>query len=282
MTVIHYQPDPARGCGRKREGFYLEGAMGVGGSLASWTWLLGTHVDGGINCLTNIPPRQMEIGNLRASLIAGEFIAGIPLLGVLGGEESLSLYDALGGAMPHAALFDHVGKKHYTPWSFAEETIYLGPSRRVPAITAKNVASLLADAPVPIVFVYKMPLVGIEERDALMELAAGAVHEYGEKRWTQPTWLQPGFSLYARDPRRENGEEHWLAGLLYLESLHAEGALTGERHEIARRLFDEAPRFQMPFGVSWINRVSHARPPGDDSDDDALWRMGIETIVLDE
>lgn len=283
MTELNYYPDPPRGCGRKRPGFYLEGMMGSGGTLSAWTWLLGTHTDDGINCLTDVPARSIVVGNLPASLVVGERIpSDMPLSHVLADDAARRRYDEFAAAMPKAAIFDYVGKKYYTPWEFGEETALYGPSRRVPESVARSVAFLAASGPVPIVFCYDMPIVAIEERDAIMDLAFSGIYQYGESRWTQPTWLQPGFSLYSRDAARKDGWEHWLVGLLYLEHLYNAGGVTDERLEIARRLFGAAPRFQTPFGVSWINRVSHARPPGDDSNDEALWRSGIDTIVLDE
>jgi hypothetical protein len=138
MSDIYF-PNPKRGCGTKVPGgFYAETEMSRGGVLNLWTWLLGDGLEGGINCLLNIPPRRAIYGNLAASLVIGEFVgADVPMEGIGIFDALHEMFDGLRGRTADIALFDHVGSQYYTPWSFAQEVMAYGPSRRIPPALAR-------------------------------------------------------------------------------------------------------------------------------------------------
>jgi hypothetical protein len=271
---ISYSPNPARGCGHKKPGgFYAEGGtMSVGGALSAFVWVLGSSLAHGKNISTRIPPRQMKIGSAYGALLEGEFIDWVvPYEPHYKDTQRLA---NLKKRLPSYAIFDHVGSKHYTAFSFAEECTQYGPSRRI----TPDIAKMLLRGPehepgcmlpIPIFFTHsKIPLFANEkQRQEAIDLAQSILDGYDPaKKWHGATWDNPDWGMYSKFPNR--GYDHYLIPILGIID-HLENNWLKIRNsplwQDAKAFFDKLTYTEMVFGASWINQVSYVLPKGDEA-----------------
>lgn len=282
MNQPGYHPNPPRGCGTKVPGgFYAEGSVGPGGTLSSWTWMLGSHVDGEINCVVNIPPRLMKSGDPAASLLLGEFFgADIPFAAVVDQLDSPDVmraeYAALAGRVGRVGLFDHVGETNYTPWQFARECAFYGPSRRVPPSLARQ---LVNQTPLPIIFAAKLPMMRtIDVRDEILNVIDRDIAT------TVPTWTHPKFSMSARDPERNSGADHFMTWVLSaMDGRIGRVDEDATRKDLIAAMSKKQPRQQTVFGASWITQLSYVLTGEEKPEDlEAVERAGFNLINLED
>lgn len=285
MSDRHYQSDPPRRCGRKKEkGYYLESELGPDGRLALWSWVLGSSTAGRENVLLRIPPRAVVTGNPAATLHAGTLVdVGIAYDESLADtvrDHDLLYYRHLQSLTGGVALFDHVGSNNYTPWQFYREVITYGPSRRVTPQFAELVAKM---APVPVFFSSSaMPFFrDIKAASLAFELVE---HILGPERvdWTAATWGHREWSLMTGG---WSGRSHYIAAVLEVcdKAQEDPGSLTDDEHELLD-LVASSDTAEQPFGASWITRVTYVA--GSDEDIDRVSYQhalkGIKTISLEE
>ena len=280
---MNYVSNPKRGCGYKvAGGFYAECEFGAGGILSPWTWVLGDGLEGGVNCLAAAPPRRTVYGNLAGSLVLGELVGSdVPLYFVK--DDEAMVYEGLKQRSGTVALFDHVGSKFYTAWSFAEECKQYGPSRRLSPVMARELAG---QVPLPIVFTHgRMPLFrSVEARSKAIwlmnELIDGFVLEdYG----VGPTWLAESWGIYSG---MENGADSWLRPLLSVwHRLEKDWHLVKDNplFQEAKVIFDNCLLVEQLFGVSWITKVGYVPEKEEDVQEVAqrMGKMGIGVIDLE-
>jgi len=248
----------SRGCGKlKRGGCYLQGRQGPGGNLKSWSWVLGEPWFGGINLYTDNPSRSVVVFNGAASLVGDEIV--LPLYPLDDFRERKHL-----AHVPVRCLLDHVGAAHYTPWSFAQETIGRGPSRKVTHDFAAMIAGI--GVPIPIFFTHKIPVCESEEQ--AMEFASALlVKRVEDLHVPSPTWHHPGWGIV-----RGKGMGD---GYLWCEVL---------------RILDEEPQYleslpaslEMIFGVSWITDVVYIANAGETELPDHLKGGRVEIVDIEE
>ena len=269
-----YHANPVRGCGTKKKGgYYLESETSREGELRLWTWILGSGTADGENCFLSIPPRQMTVGNLPASLLLGEYISpeasiwdGVHLAGEL--TANMKVYNDLKGRCGELSLMDHVGSSFYSPWSFAFEVMKYGPSRRVPPAIAKIVACKL---PVPIVFAHSdMPLFEhLESRDNALTAAKATASSFnwGDVQF-KPTWMDDGWGLFVK--HKNYGNLHYMS--LLLEAMSLSGEVENEAGMVQlQEIVAEQNCYEQPFGASWVTKVTYCL-----QDDDDLAVVGLE------
>lgn len=283
---VSYTPNPARGCGHKRPGgFYAEGGeIGIGGALNAFTWLLGDGLaHSPHNIMTRIPPRQMVIGNTYAALLEGEFVDY--LVPYEPRFEDTGRLVELKKRVPPFAIFDHVGSNHYSPFSFAEECMKYGPSRRIPPDIAKMLLlgpevkrkGKAGEAekgrkeqreggmlPIPIIFTHsKMPVFKSQaQKTEVLELAECIIDGYeSDKKYHGATWQKEDWGLYAKF--KDLGHDHYLPAILSI--FHV---LDNEWSRVknsplwqqAKEVLGKVERVEQVFGASWICQVSYVLP----------------------
>jgi hypothetical protein len=260
-------------------GTYLGGSFGPNGTLETWTWLLGTHVEGFYNLLVSAPARQMKIINLPYTLGTGRLVEDLDATPemVVPPEVAALLLE-----LPRAAVLDHVGSQHYTPHQFAEECRQHGPSRRVNPDIAAQIAPFL---PLPIIFTHSdMPI--IENYPGLDDVLEWQGYPAGTYQ-CEPTFFDPAWGLRVkRDSGTKtqpyNGEKHWAVGTL--KALHQ--CYSGKK--LNKGLIPEAPRsaiglHEATFGVSWLTRATYV-VRGDESVEqlDEYRNRGIEPMIPED
>lgn len=139
---MDWEPNPPRGCGRKRQGFYLESGPGSAwGRLNLVTMCTGDLKIGGENILCEIPPRGVQkfapIDTFRMGEVCFD-TAHAPTP-----NSRQDIYEIVRNGTKPWGLIDHVGSNRYSPVSFIKELHEYGASRRVPEELAKEVAGLM-------------------------------------------------------------------------------------------------------------------------------------------
>jgi hypothetical protein len=270
-----YFGNPKRGCGtKKKDAFYLEGGeLSRQGELWAGTWFLGSglfdDLDTARGCNITIPPRQMGVYNLPATIANGQLeIATGKFVPV--DQENVNVYNRLRGQkrLKRIGIFDHVGTSHYSPWSFADEIMQLGPSRRVTPEFALFVAALIRRiGPVPVLFTHsKMPVFeASEDRDA-------AIRSLGidtEILHLDPTWMRVKFGMYSD---MYNGHRSYLIPVLKELAL-------GTSVPMGIQFCEQ------PFVASWYTRVTYTLPDDGMIDDkiQEMYEQGLINVLnLDE
>lgn len=254
-----------RGCGHlKPGGFYASGgAFSSTGRLAAWSWVLGDGLIGGHNPLISVPPRLMTIAPLRETLYHGRLSTDFDLSGFT--------FPYPLQRLPKVALVDHVGRNHYTPWQFAEETIRLGANRRIPAQIAAQIAHF---TPIPILFTHQdMPLVDPDSFADLYNMLSfeGATTDTGQ------TYLNDHWGIYAGD---DHGDNHWLVSLL--KTLH-EGQGKHLTEVVPPQVAENLLFTEGAFGISWILRVNYVVTEQESKEElAALIQRGIQPVQADK
>lgn len=267
---MNYDPNPSRGCGRKkRGGFYLEAGLSPFGRLSVATYCLGSGVETSENLVVDISARGVWLGDLAASFVSGHFVNihdswTVP-------EEAADWYNQMVHKVGKPVLFDHVGKAHYSPASFIKELLVYGPSRRVPGPIAEQIANL---TPIAIAFCHDdMPLFTSEgQRDELLYILA-------ETEWTPPqlapTWRRSAWGLGVE---HDDGRDHYLTTVIQ--------AMADD--PTAQTFLQDVPKARQTFVISWITHVSYVAQKEEETGeafDEVAARMrqkNIRVLVLNE
>lgn len=270
-----------RGCGFLRPGMcYLQGDGSDVGSLSPLVWVLGSHViDGGSNVFPVVPPRGVSLFDPELTLDREElyeYIVGRQLRDA----RSMGDHRYAGSGKPQLerlserhpmAIIDHVGESNYTPLSFAEELLRLGPSRAVQASVARMIAPYL---PMRIFFTMRVPFFRTErhrdefwdahmssdrfeagDANLLARLESLGRHWSFDATWSQPEW---GWSVHD-----DNGSSHYMIPVL---ALHQR---SGNRGMYLHESF---------FCGSWITSARYVLCDDEDSLPDELVGSMVEPV----
>lgn len=254
--------NPSRGCGMKKpDSFYIESSGSTSGSLGLWTWLLD---DGEVHhsaLLWQVPARQALIFKIIESILAASLIKEDDFFHVHRAKDLL-VKASLENSVPRIGIVDHVGKTHYSAWSFAREVFEHGVSRRI----SKKTAVVMAEAiqkygAVPIVFTHdRMPLFYNEQiQSDSIDFAYGCTEIDLDVIERVPTWLMESWGAYL-SKGQHSGYNHFLIPVLSVIhaldmkwSLH----LHSEPHIAAKEFFKQLDYSERPFGMSWITDVTY-------------------------
>lgn len=254
--------NPPRGCGRLKEGgFYARGDVGSGGTLRSWSWVLGEHVIGGFNYAISAPPRSMQLVHFPATLVSGKLMTD---------PVDLSEFPHLRN-LPSVALLDHVGSAFYTPFSFYKECAAHGPSRRIPEDIAKVIAK---HCPLPILFTHDwLPIADKVIVEPLLQWA-GANPEY---KVYDPTPFDADWGITVRETY--NGRDHWAISLMQKMDEVGKGKQRHLSKIMSAELLNDTLIAEQVYGVSWITRCVYIAKDGDtDETLEAMFSLGIEPV----
>lgn len=253
----------ARGCGKKKGGYYLSSTMGPGGMLLPLVWCNGSMVldnqDKNLNFA--IPPLKHYAFDPEQTLDGGAYIdadvgAVMRSTGAYTGSGRVQLTRLVHAGGQYYGLAHHVGTEHYTAASKAVELACMGPSERVSPVTALMIAPLLKQAPIRLYYTHaKVPhFVDGRSRDQLMEYVhaerqddaatryvinwqlddaefgltspadRSRAYEHENWRWTMIRSIDGSLAM------PNNGRNHWFArALSYLER-HPEAAGDGVKY----------------------------------------------------
>lgn len=259
--------NPTRGCGTLRKGgFYARGDQSPGGTLNAWSWVLGEHVIGGWNYSISVPARQMQVVHLPGTLVSGK-MATVPL--------PLDDFPHLRN-LPPVALLDHIGSQHYTPYSFFDECVKHGPSRRIPPSIAKAVAH---HCPIPILFAHsELPCVDRALRGDLIDWS-----EADRERVTyEPTPFDVDWGITV--DATFWGETHWMVRVLQQIDQRSGGKSCHLTKLMQPKLAENVLLSEQLYGVSWITRCVYIAQDGDtDETLENIFKLGIEPVrIVDE
>lgn len=257
-----YEPNPKRGCGFKQEdAFYAEGGdHGPGGQLWSWTWCVGDGIDD-ISPVT-VPPRTLVACNPAASIVEGSLTRNpydVP-------DWNEAIYEKLLEAMAGQGVADHVGDNHYSAYSFAQETISRGPSRRIPPNQAKAIGLYIyRHGPIPALYTHNR--VPVFRSGVQRETARQFVEDlYNVKRNEFPnmvaSWALDNWGMYARQ-NQNRCLEHYMIPVLRVINTLEHRWVSVQEHEVwkeARDFFGDLTYVEQTIGLSWICRVSYTLP----------------------
>lgn len=261
-----WEPDPGRGCGTKRPGFYIESGPGsVNGSLSLVTLCTGDLLASGENILCQIPPRGSHIFYPIDTFRLCEVCFDGAAAHTPSGRKEIERIVTNGTKA--LGIIDHVGSNKYSPVSFIDELHELGASRRVTAEMAQNVVTLMRRGftSIPIFFSHsQIPLLSGKEWDEAFDLLEviwrddcfpGAM--YVKASYTQSLWGM----------RREKWGGLWEevpAAAWYI--LKLAGAAKSDdgngRYAAAKRLFDECIYREQLLCASWIKQVTYVTDNG--------------------
>lgn len=265
--IGRYYPNPGRGCGTKKENaWYLEGSLfSADGPLWAWTWLLGDGVENLF--FLGFPPRGMELINPAATIALREKVLDKPEFHPFGDREREE-YNRMRQATRTLGLGDHVGKQHYTPYSFANEVSHYGPSRRVPEKIAIALNETMRErGAIPIIFTHsEMPIFDTyekaEEARDIIEALYPDVVNWNDLNY-EPTWIHADFGQYA-EREQYTGSDHWLTRVLRAMNDLKNGYLEGSQAALDARSFFATLRYrEQALGMSWITGVTYTLPKGD-------------------
>lgn len=272
-----YKINPKRGCGtKKHDSFYAEADVGQGGHLASWCWLLGDGLVGGDILPMRIPPRGQVIINPAATLTLRDlFVADGPFQPLT--SDQAEVYTHYKNRTKHIGVGDHVGSEHYSAFSFAKETAYYGPSRKMAPDMAKIMAHIIYQAgPVPILFSHaRVPLfkadVNIEVMQQLIDEAEadyiklpGTGIDWQSKNY-EATWLHSDFGMSARLDHYL-GKDHFMVAILQaLDMVDRQWSEVShlKSWQALKSKFNKMIFYEQAIGLSWLTRVSYTLPASD-------------------
>ena len=276
--------NPARGCGQKKEdAFYAECESAPGGNLQRWIHILD---DGGTEHelpLWYAPPRKSIMFNPQASLVANEIVRDGDEFSFL--DEDVDLFVSLKGRIPSRGLVDHVGGKFYSAYSFYQETMAHGPSRRMSRDSAVTLARYIHKyGPCPIFFTHsRIPVIGPEQRGEVERVCVACLDslEIKEDRW-QRTWENQDLSLFRGGSGYNGNRSIMLAVLSIVSQLEKnwKNRRNNPAYQAAKELFDSVQFAERPFGATWITRISYTVPSDDVIDTAALSVPNIALIDL--
>lgn len=216
----------------------------------------------------------MTVCDLAASLEAGEVVHGYDGYDVAPAPLAVEL-----GVV---GLLDHVGASFYTPATFYAELVKQGPSRKVTADIARQIAPYL---PVPILFLFDLPLLPNEEQARAWGYKAGMVID---KHGADPAlvhWMDLNQELYSgaawRHPRFAATCSHVAAP----DSLYLGGAHWLAR-VIAAGLLDELksyPHAQQAGCISWVTSAVYIAASVEEAQavEKEMRRQGLDVGLLD-
>jgi hypothetical protein len=247
--------NPSRECGSLVEGScYAMASFSKDGNLLPITWTLGHHVYGGYNLSVEVPARENLFIDPEMTIDMRELIT----YRMGQANRALGSYDR--SELPQLqrlgdnALIDHVGMNNYTAWSFAQEVMKYGPSRKIAPKLAKQIANML---PLRIFFTADLPIFESNaQRDDFIRACEIALPEdvgY-EHTWKYTNW---GARLTEYDDYQsimtKSGSWHYLLPVLkYLDK---------------ERDWLDVRRFESIYAFSWITDVYYIVPKGQDEED---------------
>lgn len=260
--MSNYDPNPPRGCGTKKENsFYLEGGeMRPGGTLHAFTWCLGDGLDDVAPIA--VPPRVVSVCNPAASIVEGTLVKNPYEPAVW----SSDLYEQLQTAVPTHGVGDHVGSNNYSAYTFARETQWHGPSRRVPeAVAAAQALYIYEHGPIPVLFTHSR--IPVFRSEAEMEEAMGWAcdlynTDFAQYRVGEASWRRDNWGLWARKGQN-TGDDHYLIPILQVISTMDITWRSRSDMKIwqeARDFFETLRYVEQAFGLSWITRVTYTLP----------------------
>lgn len=247
----------------------------------AWIWVLGDGLQGGVNCMAPIPPKQAFWGDPAASLTIGEMLpAGLVKLEQFRRDDRQAMYVKLVDVVGKRGVFSRVPAKRFSAARFAEE--FTGG--RVTRGVARSVAEELAGKlPLPIFFTHgRIPLFrDEEERDEARELGEWLTAKTGN---LGATWARPGWGLRPED---NHGDDHYMLGVLkVIDRLDWDWAAVAECDlwQRARRFFKAVNFGEQVFGASWITQLVYVQDV--DEELGRLWyrmtSLGIEVVTLEQ
>ena len=263
---MDWEPNPPRGCGRKRQGFYLESGPGSAwGRLNLVTMCTGDLKIGGENILCEIPPRGVQkfapIDTFRMGEVCFD-TAHAPTP-----NNRQDIYEIVRNGTKPWGLIDHVGSNRYSPVSFIKELHEYGASRRVPEELAKEVAGLMGMGfvAIPMFFTHsRIPFLQdgaeftiISDAATLAYRASGTSHLWTDASYTHPRW---GMRV-----ERWNGVNVSDPALAWYILNLAEAALESEEDSVyahARPLFENCRYHEQLLCATWIRQVTYATADG--------------------
>lgn len=257
-----------RGCGSLVPGgFYAQSEPSSRGSLRAWTWTLGTMIDasGAHNVLLSPPRRGQMIINLPATLASGRLVISPTE------HEHEREYPGLRN-VPRAGLIDHVGSAYYTAWSFANEIMRAGVSRRVTSDMARLIAPYV---PMPILFTHHDIPLPDEGMAADMEAAAW------DENVPDDLVRLPSFALPTWGTRNAQ-PQHWGERVLRWIAQARDGR-DSSLPPYAPDQWQTVPMMEQAFGLSWVCSVVYVSK-GDEEVRfiDDLYAAGIEPVRVTE
>ena len=249
--------NPKRGCGTlQKGGYYLRSELSPWGKLSAWSWLLGECYMGGINLALSPPARGMTIINLPATVHYRRIVTE---------NLDFEVWHPAIANLPKVALLDHVGSKHYNPYTFWHETRSHGVSRRVDEYTASVIKDNL---PIPIVFTHEqIPMyTDTAQRNDLMLVSNPQRFDYSDdSKHFVPTWFNNDYGLLSRG---YTGSDHYMPYTL------AEYFIDGQKPPKNLQFVEQT------FGVSWITECAYVKR--DDDDDRKLEEIASSDIRVVE
>ena len=286
--------NPSRGCGQKADGAcYGEGPEeSEGGILREWTWVLGNGIDDFIPL--NIPPLVMVVCNPAATIAARELVkAQHPTfikIAALENYDPGTVYDQMKTRTKNIGVADHVGKDNYSAYSFARETLWHGPSRKIPPQLGKELAQIIwNNGPIPMLFTHdNMPVFDdFRHLEECVDFVAACLEDTAPidpdgMEWV-PTWEMSGWSQYTTTP--DDGSNHILVPILSVLGELATNWMSHKNdapYQEARDFFKTVRVVEQPFGMSWLGKVTYtADEEGQYSDDAKEVKKAFTDKVVD-
>jgi len=277
--------NPNRKCGTKKENsFYLECAMGAGGALSSWTWLLSDGIDEVITI--KLPPRSMTVINPIATIVEREIVLADESTDRYNSKDEKSLlYEHLRSKTRDLGIGDHVGSDNYSPHDFAEEVRNYGPSRKVSRLNAETYALILKKyGPFPIMFAHSnIPVFRDKhQRDKAIALGMGIDDRYWHNEYVS-TWRMLDWGQYVRKDQVDGRNQYIVRFLEILDKVRTVRA-TPENQDayIQFNAFMKGVTFmEQPFGLSWITKISYTLPSSGILEDESILKIpGIKILDL--
>lgn len=255
----------ARGCGTKRDGWYLGGSgMSPNGTLLPLVWTIGAMVlEHDPNLFWKVPERSLlYIDGEQSFDLAGyewvEHQAGLlnRNTGMYAGSGQPQLQRLMHSTNEPLCLLKHMGKAYYTPATKAVELVQQGPSERMDKDTVISLAPFLRQGPLKLFYTSSQCPHFITERDRTqfmdyvwneqpdeahlrLQVLWSMDYEEGKTLWN-PTWTYPDWRWRVlRDGHGQavfpnNGSQHWWVKLLSYQHRHQDIEIPGliEREDV--------------------------------------------------
>ena len=281
--------NPSRACGTKKEdGCYGEGPEAMdGGVLRIWTWVLGDGINNVIPL--NIPPLIMVVCNPAATLAARELVkTRTPVFVKIKAHGRLPfdpdvVYGKLLAKTKNMGVVDHVGKDNYSAYSFAKETIWHGPSRKIPPQLGRELADIIwRYGPIPMLFTHdRMPVFDSHDHlERCVDIVADCYENTSpidpdNMAWI-PTWEEDDWSQYVTTSN--DGSTHILVPIL--AALHEiernwPAHQEDEKYIVAREFFKTVRMMEQPFGLSWLAKVTYTADEEGQYNESARQQMDV-------
>jgi hypothetical protein len=244
----------ARGCGSKKDGFYLGGSgMSPDGTLLPLVWTLGSMVlETEPNLLWTVPERSLIYIDGEQSLDVQGFEWIEHRTGMLNrsngsyaGSGKPQLQRLMHTSTDPLCLLKHMGRSFYTPATKALELVQQGPSERMDEHTVTSLAPYLRQAPLKLF--YTSSQVGHfvtekdrhdfldyvfneqpDERSLYLQVAWSFDYDEGKTQF-DPTWSRTDWRWRVTNPGvfPNNGSEHWWVKLLSYQHRHKDLTIPG-------------------------------------------------------